>query len=52
MPANFCIGLKLNSADHSAASFEDIMAQIGMFANAGIDFLEISGGTYENPRVC
>ncbi|KAF3026083.1 hypothetical protein E8E15_005011 [Penicillium rubens] len=51
VPANFCIGLKLNSADHSAASFEDIMAQIGMFANAGIDFLEISGGTYENPRM-
>ncbi|KAJ5979540.1 hypothetical protein N7501_002882 [Penicillium viridicatum] len=51
VPANFCIGLKLNSADHSAESFEDIMAQIGMFVNAGIDFLELSGGTYENPRM-
>ncbi|CAI7631944.1 unnamed protein product [Penicillium palitans] len=51
VPANFCIGLKFNSADHSAASFEDILAQIGMFVNAGTDFLEISGGTYENPRM-
>jgi hypothetical protein len=27
------------------------MAQIGLFSEAGIDFLEISGGTYEDPTV-
>ncbi|KAJ5208403.1 hypothetical protein N7449_002782 [Penicillium cf. viridicatum] len=51
VPANFCIGLKLNSADHSPASLEDTLAQIGMFVKAGIDFLEVSGGSYENPRM-
>lgn len=27
------------------------MEQIGLIVKAGIDFLEISGGTYENPRM-
>lgn len=51
VPANFCIGIKLNSADHSSSSFEDTMTQIGLLAEAGIDFLEVSGGTYEDPKV-
>lgn len=28
------------------------MMQIALIVEAGIDFLEISGGTYENPTVC
>lgn len=52
MPATFCVGVKLNSADHSAANLEDTMTQIRLLVEAGIDFLEVSGGTYENPRVC
>ncbi|KAL3478343.1 FMN-linked oxidoreductase [Aspergillus californicus] len=51
VPATFCIGVKLNSADHSAGNLEDVMAQIGLLVEAGIDFLEVSGGTYENPRM-
>ncbi|KAB8265370.1 hypothetical protein BDV32DRAFT_116454 [Aspergillus pseudonomiae] len=51
VPENFCIGLKLNSADHSASDFEDTMTQIGLFAESGIDFLEVSGGTYEDPTM-
>jgi hypothetical protein len=43
--------VKLNSADHGAANLEDTMSQIGLLVTAGIDFLEVSGGTYENPRV-
>lgn len=27
------------------------MTQIGLFADAGVDFLELSGGTYEDPTV-
>jgi hypothetical protein len=27
------------------------MAQIRLFSDAGIDFLEISGGSYEDPTV-
>lgn len=51
VPSSFCIGIKLNSADHSSDSFEDTMTQIGLLAEAGIDFLEVSGGTYEDPKV-
>ncbi|KAJ5822567.1 hypothetical protein N7447_004907 [Penicillium robsamsonii] len=51
VPDNFCIGVKLNSADHGATNIEDTMSQIGLLVTAGIDFLEVSGGTYENPRM-
>jgi 2,4-dienoyl-CoA reductase-like NADH-dependent reductase (Old Yellow Enzyme family) len=51
VPATFCIGVKLNSVDHSASDLEDTMTQIRLLVEAGIDFLEVSGGTYENPRV-
>ncbi|KAL2782721.1 hypothetical protein BJX66DRAFT_345578 [Aspergillus keveii] len=51
VPANFCIGIKLNSADHNASEFEDTMTQIQCFYNAGVDFLEISGGNYEDPTM-
>ncbi|KAF9885278.1 hypothetical protein FE257_013076 [Aspergillus nanangensis] len=51
VPSTFCIGIKLNSADHSSATFEDTMTQIGLLVSAGIDFLEVSGGTYEDPKM-
>lgn len=49
VPASFCIGIKLNSADHSSANFEETMTQIKLLAEAGFDFMEISGGSYEDP---
>ncbi|KAF7719494.1 NADH-dependent flavin oxidoreductase [Penicillium ucsense] len=51
VPANFAIGIKLNSADHSSDTFEETMTQIALLASAGLDFLEISGGSYEDPRM-
>ncbi|KAL5335958.1 hypothetical protein BJX70DRAFT_374020 [Aspergillus crustosus] len=51
VPSSFCIGIKFNSADYNSASFEDTMTQIGLLAEAGIDFIEISGGTYEDPQM-
>ena len=51
VPATFCIGIKLNSADLNTSECEDTMTQIRLFADAGIDFLEISGGSYEDPTV-
>jgi 2,4-dienoyl-CoA reductase-like NADH-dependent reductase (Old Yellow Enzyme family) len=48
----FCIGIKLNSVDASSSdSMADTMEQIGLIVEAGIDFLEISGGTYEDPKM-
>lgn len=48
----FCIGIKMNSVDvASSASVSDSIEQIKLIADCGIDFIEISGGTYENPKM-
>lgn len=49
-PASFCMGIKLNSADHDS-DIDDALSQIDLIQATGIDFLEISGGTYEDPTV-
>ncbi len=49
----FPIGIKLNSADFQLGGFteEDSMSTIQALAEAGIDLIEISGGTYEAPAM-
>lgn len=48
----FCIGIKLNSVDAATSdSVGDVLEQIKLIDECGIDFIEISGGTYENPRM-
>jgi 2,4-dienoyl-CoA reductase-like NADH-dependent reductase (Old Yellow Enzyme family) len=49
----FPIGIKLNSADFMKDGLapEDSMAVIRELENAGIDLVEISGGTYESPAM-
>jgi 2,4-dienoyl-CoA reductase-like NADH-dependent reductase (Old Yellow Enzyme family) len=48
----FCIGIKLNSVDASSSdSLADTIEQVSLIVEAGIDFLEISGGTYEDPKM-
>ncbi|GJN80363.1 hypothetical protein PLIIFM63780_003889 [Purpureocillium lilacinum] len=56
VPPNFCIGVKLNSVDHQAAvdpasssELQDVLEQAKAIAAAGVDFMEVSGGSYENP---
>jgi 2,4-dienoyl-CoA reductase-like NADH-dependent reductase (Old Yellow Enzyme family) len=58
VPKTFCVGLKLNSADHQASStpeaskeLQECLEQAALLVEAGLDFLEISGGSYENPTV-
>lgn len=56
VPKDFCVGIKFNSADDSPGgeqgrALEDRIAQVKVIADAGLDFLEVSGGTYENPTV-
>lgn len=48
---DFPVGIKLNSADFQRGGFteEESMATILALCNAGIDLIEISGGTYEAP---
>lgn len=51
-PKGFCVGIKLNSVDHqSPGALADCMVQLEEIRKAGVDFLEISGGSYEDPTV-
>ncbi|KAF4343749.1 NADH oxidase [Fusarium beomiforme] len=51
-PPNFCVGLKMNSADHQSPSeLQDCLEQISLITEIGLDFLEVSGGSYENPTM-
>ena len=51
--ADFPISVKLNSADFQKGGFDfdDSLTVAKWLANAGVDLLEISGGTYEQPRL-
>jgi 2,4-dienoyl-CoA reductase-like NADH-dependent reductase (Old Yellow Enzyme family) len=50
---DFAIGIKLNSADFMKGGFteEDSMEVVKTLGEVGIDLIEISGGTYENPSM-
>jgi len=51
--ADFPVAVKLNSADFQRGgfAFEDSLAVAAMLEAAGIDTIEISGGTYEQPQL-
>lgn len=51
--AGFPIGIKLNSADFQRGGFteEESLATVRALVAAGIDLIEISGGTYEAPAM-
>ncbi|KAK0735381.1 hypothetical protein B0T21DRAFT_348880 [Apiosordaria backusii] len=49
----FAVGLKLNSVDHQLTDkkgMDDTIEQLRLIAKSGLDFVEISGGSYEDPR--
>lgn len=50
---DFPIGIKLNSADFQRGGFteEESIETMRVLADAGIDMIEISGGTYEAPAM-
>ncbi|SHI05324.1 NADH:flavin oxidoreductase/NADH oxidase family protein [Ferrimonas marina] len=51
--ADYPVGIKLNSADFMKDGFSEneSMAVVEALAEAGIDLIEISGGTYESPAM-
>lgn len=51
--AKFPIGVKLNSADFQkgGTTEEESMQIIDMLEKVGIDLIEVSGGTYEKPKM-
>lgn len=50
---DFTVSVKLNSADFQKGGFgpDESLAVAGLLEAAGVDCLEISGGTYEQPRM-
>jgi 2,4-dienoyl-CoA reductase-like NADH-dependent reductase (Old Yellow Enzyme family) len=50
---DFPVGIKLNSADFQRGGFTEVesLGAIKALAKAGIDLIEISGGTYEEPAM-
>lgn len=51
--ADFPVAVKLNSADFQKGGFDfaDSLQVVAWLEQAGIDLIEISGGTYEQPRL-
>lgn len=51
--ADFPVSIKLNSADFQRGGFseEESLAVVEALADRGMDLIEISGGTYEAPRM-
>ncbi|MDX1460952.1 MAG: NADH:flavin oxidoreductase/NADH oxidase family protein [Xanthomonadales bacterium] len=51
--ADFAVTVKLNSADFQQGGFgfDDCLGVIELLNREGLDLLEISGGTYEQPRL-
>ena len=51
--AQFALSVKLNSADFQKGgfAFEDSQTVAGWLAEDGVDLIEISGGTYEQPKL-
>jgi 2,4-dienoyl-CoA reductase-like NADH-dependent reductase (Old Yellow Enzyme family) len=44
--------VKLNSVDHqSEGEMRDCVEQVRAVVEAGVDFVEVSGGSYEDPKV-
>jgi 2,4-dienoyl-CoA reductase-like NADH-dependent reductase (Old Yellow Enzyme family) len=50
-PAHFILGIKLNAGDYvlGGISEEEALSHIKQIGLLGVDFIEISGGDYENP---
>lgn len=51
--SKFPIGVKLNSADFQRGGFteSESIIVVEQLSRAGVDLIEISGGTYENPKM-
>lgn len=47
IPAGTCVGIKVNSTDHTDLS--EFIIQLKAIVDAGVDFIEVSGGSIEDP---
>ncbi|KIJ55026.1 hypothetical protein M422DRAFT_24885 [Sphaerobolus stellatus SS14] len=51
LPSNFVLGVKLNAGDYTKGGMTEpeALRHVKSLSNLGVDFIEISGGDYENP---
>ncbi|HSX71140.1 MAG TPA: NADH:flavin oxidoreductase/NADH oxidase family protein, partial [Pseudomonas sp.] len=51
--ADFCVAVKLNSADFQRGGFDadDAAAVVQLLNDQGVDLVELSGGSYESPAM-
>lgn len=51
LPSDFVLGIKLNAGDYSSGGMteDEALGHIRRVSTLRIDFIEISGGNYENP---
>ncbi|RBA14319.1 hypothetical protein FPRO05_03111 [Fusarium proliferatum] len=47
VPAQTCVGIKVNSTDHT--DLGEFIIQLRAIVDAGVDFVEVSGGSIEDP---
>ena len=53
VPKSFCVGVKINAADHmSPGGFDEMLRQIELIHKENPDYIQLSGGSFENPQVC
>ncbi|KFA80331.1 hypothetical protein S40288_09606 [Stachybotrys chartarum IBT 40288] len=53
VPPSFCVGVKINSADcNDETGFNNMLRQIDLIQKEEIDYVHLSGGSFEDPQVC
>ncbi|KAH8649732.1 hypothetical protein BGZ60DRAFT_463079 [Tricladium varicosporioides] len=52
VPASFCVGIKINTADHiHTVESDDLLLQIDRIAKEQVDYVQLSGGSFEDPKM-
>jgi 2,4-dienoyl-CoA reductase-like NADH-dependent reductase (Old Yellow Enzyme family) len=53
VPQSFCVGVKINTADHmNPEGFDKMLRQVELIHKEKPDYIQLSGGSFEHPEVC
>ncbi|KAH6869484.1 hypothetical protein B0T10DRAFT_533849 [Thelonectria olida] len=52
IPQSFCVGVKINTADHmNPGGFDEMLRQVELIHKEKPDYIQLSGGSFENPEM-
>jgi 2,4-dienoyl-CoA reductase-like NADH-dependent reductase (Old Yellow Enzyme family) len=53
LAAPLCVGVKINTADYmnDPQGYDDLIQQLRLISAAGVDYVQLSGGSFEDPQV-